>query len=296
MKALMIMIVIVLTMATITVAQEIITTATTNNSSSTVEVYLTSQSKPKISFSPSLLPDFLMTQGLVFDVETILSPLQNVSEGWLKSDEKMIIAPASSQHIFKKDNAIIFTVLPQGVICSVILITTQRQQIRTQSSANVYLKPRNDRLWSAQIDIPFGFLCQAETIGPLWVSLPNGSDVKVKRVGWGSVVIYNRPGEVTGDENVDIFDLVAVGQRLGETGFFPGSPEDQNNDVICDINDMFIVANHFKESSSSAAPANITALLNPLTPKTRQAIEKVLNNIPRVTPNGKLATKWGSLK
>jgi hypothetical protein len=53
--------------------------------------------------------------------------------------------------------------------------------------------------------------------------------------------------DVNGDGEIDVFDMVLVGNHFGETGTPGWIPEDVNSDGTIDVFDMVIIGNHFGE-------------------------------------------------
>jgi len=77
----------------------------------------------------------------------------------------------------------------------------------------------------------------------------NRFDVAVRVIDWLETYLFNpHPWDVNGDKQVDIFDLVLVGMRIGEKVEAARTPNpDVNLDGIIDIADLVLVGIHFDE-------------------------------------------------
>ncbi len=72
----------------------------------------------------------------------------------------------------------------------------------------------------------------------------NGTAVLIV-VNDGTVTITTCIGDVNGDGNVNVLDMIRVGQQWGKTGTPGWIPEDVNKDGEINVLDMIVIGQHF---------------------------------------------------
>ena len=97
-----------------------------------------------------------------------------------------------------------------------------------------------------------------------WIALDStptagGVSARITSGGVYQLATSGVEGDVTGDDRVDIADLVTVARVFGQA-VAPGDPADLNGDGVVNIADLVTVATHFGEGSASAvaAPSLVT--------------------------------------